>query len=76
MRDDFERKYITDKTYPVTKGNFLQIVSEASYEEYKADAHENNITPFWRVVKLNIKLAAKIVRGIDSIARTQTRREC
>ena len=30
----------------MTTGIYLQIISEASYEKYKADAHENNITPF------------------------------
>ena len=39
MRDDLERKYKADKTHSVSIGLFLQIVSEASHEEYKAGAH-------------------------------------
>ena len=46
MRDDLERKYKADKIYPGTTGIFLQIDSEEYYEEYKADVHENIITPF------------------------------
>ena len=39
MRDDLAQKYKADKTCPLTTGIFLRIVAEASYEEYKADAH-------------------------------------
>ena len=46
LRDDLARKYKADKICPLTTGIFLWIVSEAYYKEYKADAHENNITSF------------------------------
>ena len=46
MRYDLEPKYEVDKIFTGTTEIFLQIVSDAFYEEYKADAHENNITPF------------------------------
>ena len=57
MRDDLVRKYKADKICRVTTGIFLRIVSEASYEEYKDGIQLNIIAPFWRVVKLNSKLA-------------------
>ena len=49
-------------------GIFLRIVSEASYEEYDNGIDLNTITPFWRMVNPNSKLAGKLACGIDFIA--------
>ena len=57
MRDDLAKDYQADKTCPVTTGIFLRIVSEASYEEYNNGIDLNAITPFWRMVNPNSKLA-------------------
>ena len=72
MRDDLAKKYKADKTCPVTTGIFLRIVSEASYEEYQSGDDLETIAPFWRIVKLNSKLAGKLACGIDFIAKRQT----
>ena len=71
MRDDLAKDYQADKTCPVTTGIFLRIVSEASYEEYSNGIDLNVITPFWRMVNPNSKLAGKLACGIDFIARRQ-----
>ena len=73
MRDDLAKKYKADKTCPVTTGIFLRIVSEASYEEYQSSDDLETIAPFWRIVKLNSKLARKLACGIDFIAKRQTK---
>ena len=73
MRDDLAKEYKADKTCPVTTGIFLRIVSEASYEEYNAGIDLNAITPFWRMVNPNSKLAGKLACGIDFIAERQTK---
>ena len=72
MRDDLAKVYQADKTCPVTTGIFLRIVSEASYEEYRSGYDLETIAPFWRIVKLNSKLAGKLACGIDFIAKRQT----
>ena len=72
MRDDLAKDYQADKTCPVTTGIFLRIVSEASYEEYQSGYDLETIAPFWRIVKLNSKLAGKLACGIDFIAKRQT----
>ena len=72
MRDDLAKKYKADKTCPVTTGIFLRIVSEASYEEYQSGDNLETIAPFWRIVKINSKLAGKLTCSIDFIAKQQT----
>ena len=71
MRDDLAKDYQADKTCPVTTGIFLRIVSEASYEELQSGNNLETITPFWRMVNPNSKLAGKLACGIDFIARRQ-----
>ena len=71
MRDDLAKKYQANKTCPVTTGIFLRIVSEASYEEYDNGIDLNAITPFWRMVNPNSKLARKLACGIDFISKRQ-----
>ena len=66
------KEYQADKTCPVTTGIFLRIVPEASYEEYDNGIDLNTITPFWRMVGPNSKLAGKLACGIDFIAEIQT----
>ena len=72
MRENLAKKYKADKTCPVTTGIFLRIVSEASYEEYRSGYDLETIAPFWRIVKLNSKLAGKLACGMDFIAKRQT----
>ena len=72
MRDDLAKDYQADKTCPVTTGIFLRIVSEASYEEFQSGDNLETITPFWRMVNPNSKLAGKLACGIDFIAERQT----
>ena len=71
MRDDLTKEYQADKTCPVITGIFLKIVSEAYYEEYDAGIDLDAITPFWRMVNPNSKLAGKLACGIDFIAKRQ-----
>jgi len=67
MRNDLAIIYQADKTCPVTTGVFLRIVSEASFEEWKLGKSLDEVTPFWRIVDPNSKLAKKLECGIDFI---------
>ena len=72
MRAFLAEKYYSDKTCPVTTGIFLRIISEASYEEYQSGYDLESITPFWRIINPNSKLAGKLTCGLDFIAKRQT----
>ena len=72
MRDDLAKEYNADKTCPGTTGKFLRVISETSYEEYNYGMDLNVITPFWRMVNPNSKLAGKLACGIDFIAERHT----
>ena len=69
MRDNLAIKYKADKTCPVTTGIFLRIVSEASYMELKQGKGIDEVTPFWRIVNPNSKLANKLECGIQFIEK-------
>ena len=69
MRNDLASEYLADKTCPVTTGIFLRIVAEAAYEELCSGKKREDITPFWRVVDPNSKLATKLACGIAFIEK-------
>ena len=52
-------------------GISLRIISEAAFEEYQIDQNMDEITPFWRVVDPDSKLANKLACGIDFIIERQ-----
>ena len=58
-------------TCPVVTGISLRIISEAAFEEYQMDQILDTITPFWRVVDPDSKLAGKLACGVDFIIEHQ-----
>ena len=71
IRQDLSRKYRVEMTCPVVTGISLRIISEAAFEEYQIDQNLDEITPFWRVVDPDSKLANKLACGIDFIIERQ-----
>ena len=71
IRQDLSRKYNAEMTCPVVTGISLRIISEAAFEEYQIDQNMDEITPFWRVVDPDSKLANKLACGIDFIIERQ-----
>ena len=67
LRKDLALTYKADTTCPVTTGIFLRLVSEAAYEDLLNG--EKNITPFWRVVNHESKIASKLACGINFIKK-------
>lgn len=59
MRNDLALTYGADHTCPVTTGIFLRIVAEAAYERWQS-GNDHAITPFWRVLDAQSKLADKL----------------
>ena len=70
LRNDLALTYNADTTCPVTTGLFLRIVSEAAYEDLLNG--EKNITPFWRVVDHESKIASKLACGINFIKKRRS----
>lgn len=71
IRQYLSRKYNAEMTCPVVTGISLRIISEAAFEEYQIDQNMDEITPFWRVVDPDSKLANKLACGIDFIVERQ-----
>ena len=67
MRNDLAIEHQADKTCPVTAGIFLRIVSEAAFEEFLTGKNLQEITPFWRIISPEMKIASKLTCGIDFI---------
>ena len=71
IRQELARDYHTEMTCPVVTGISLRIISESAFEEYQTDQILDIITPFWRVVDPDSKLAGKFACGVDFIIEHQ-----
>ncbi|GIS53290.1 hypothetical protein Ct9H90mP29_03320 [bacterium] len=67
MRDDHK----AEMTCPVVTGINMRIISESAFEEYNVHNDIDKITPFWRVVEPDSKLAGRLACGIDFIIKKQ-----
>ena len=65
----FEKK--AEVTCPLVTGISLRIISEAAYEEYQKHKRINQITPFWRVIDPESKLAKKLTFGTEFLIQNQ-----
>ena len=59
IRNEIAKKYQVDMTCPFTCGIFINIVAYSSYQR------NENLTPFWRVLKSNGELNSKFPEGIE-----------
>jgi hypothetical protein len=71
IRRELAMYYRAEMTCPVVTGISLRIISEAAFEEYQAEQNLDSITPFWRVVNPESKLAGKLACGVDFIIKHQ-----
>ena len=60
-----------EMTCPVVTGINMRIISEPAFEEYNVHNDIDKITPFWRVVEPDSKLAGRLACGIDFIIEKQ-----
>ena len=60
IRKKLADDYNAEMTCPVVTGISMRIISEAAYEEYQKNKDINKITPFWRIVEPDSKLAGKL----------------
>ena len=71
LRNRLAIQYDAEMTCPLVTGIFLRIISEAAYEEYQHDRNIEKITPFWRVVDPDSKLANKLTFGTEFLIQNQ-----
>ena len=71
LRNKLAIQYDAEMTCPLVTGIFLRIISEAAYEEYQIDKNIEEITPFWRVVDPDSKLANKLTFGTGFLIQKQ-----
>ena len=71
IRHELSMHYHAEMTCPVVTGISLRIISEAAFEEYQVEQNLDSITPFWRVVNPESKLAGKLACGVDFIIKHQ-----
>ena len=71
IRKKLANNYNAEMTCPVVTGISMRILSEAAFEEFEIHKNIEQITPFWRIVEPNSKLAGKLACGIDFIAEKQ-----
>lgn len=69
MKADLAKKHSADKSCPVSTPIFLRVVSEAALEEINLGKKPEEVTPFWRVVDPESKIASKIPLGADFIKK-------
>lgn len=60
LRESLANKHQAEVTCPATTSIFLRIVAELAWEEIQAGASPKDVTPFWRVVEPNSKLALRL----------------
>lgn len=68
MRDDLAKRHGAEWVCPLTTGIFLRIISEAALDELEAGKSMEGITPFWRVIAPQDKVAGKVRCGPEFIA--------
>jgi hypothetical protein len=74
LKRDIALEHGTEYMCPLTAGIFTRIVSELAYEKISLGSSVEDVTPFWRVVDLNMPLAKKLSFGTDFI-RTMREQE-
>jgi len=67
VRAALAKQHGADFTCPLTTSIFLRIVSEAAWDAHLAGEPIDRITPFWRAIAPNDKIAKKLRCGIDFI---------
>lgn len=58
-----------DAACPASTMIFLRIVAEVAWDELEEGADPKDVTPFWRIVEPESKLAKKLRCGTEYIAR-------
>lgn len=69
MRSELARRNKCDGTCPMSTSIFVRMSAEAAIEDIEAGSSVDEITPFWRVVGPDDKIAKKLSVDADWISR-------
>lgn len=69
LRAELAADHQVDGACPLTTGIFCRIVAEEALEAHAAGVPDEAITPFWRLVDPDSRLAGKISCGSDFIRK-------
>lgn len=75
MRAELARAHDADTTCPASTPIFLRVVAEAAWEELEAGGDPERITPFWRVIEPESRLAQKLSCGAEFVAAMRAREQ-
>ncbi len=75
MRASLAQKHCADVTCPATTSIFLRIVAELAWEKIQAGASSMDVTPFWRVIEPDSKLALRLSCSPEWIAQMRSSEE-
>lgn len=68
LRNELARKAKAQAMCPVTTAIYLRVVAEVSLRELEEGKPLSEVTPFWRVVTPDSKIARKLTCGPDHLA--------
>ncbi len=68
MRKDLARRHRCQETCPVSTAIFLRMSAEAALEDLQAGAEIEAVTPFWRVIDPDSKIAKRLTVAAQWIA--------
>tara|TARA_B100000029_G_scaffold516783_1_gene634164 strand:- start:8184 stop:8600 length:417 start_codon:yes stop_codon:yes gene_type:complete len=71
IRKKLAKNNNAEMTCPLVTGICMRIISEAAFEEYQRHNKIDKISPFWRIVEPDSKLANKLTCGKDFIVQKQ-----
>ncbi|MEM7504405.1 MAG: hypothetical protein AAF417_20370 [Pseudomonadota bacterium] len=69
LRNELARREKCDATCPVSTAIFVRISAEAAIEDMDAGRPESTVTPFWRIISADDKVAAKLPIDPEWITR-------
>ena len=75
MRAALARAHGADATCPASTPIFLRVVAEAAWEDLEAGGDPGQITPFWRVIEPESRLAQKLSCGAEFVAAMRQREQ-
>ena len=67
LKRDIALEHGVEYMCPLTAGIFTRILAELAYEQHHNGQPVESITPFWRVIDLNMPLSKKLSFGPDFI---------
>lgn len=75
LRDEMARRNECDGTCPMSTSIFVRMAADAAIEDMKAGVAVTDLTPFWRVVGPDDKIAKKLSIDADWIGHQRQREQ-